>query len=172
MPFIYKKSLRPDGGRVILPFTITDSQVLSEGEAVKLASGKVSTWGTGGPGLGIVVGFQKADGSPVTDNGASADYAGTYTAGSSNTVQALVDVSRESIYSVPLDAAAGTTTGSDLAGYNADLLSTSQTLDESTAATTTASFALWGEDTSEGAQTYAVLASIQESTLSIYGSTT
>jgi hypothetical protein len=165
MPFIYKKNLNPDGGRVLMAFTITDSQVLSEGEAVKLASGKVSTWGTGGAGLGIVVGFVKADGSPVTDNGAGGDYAGTYTAGSSNTVKAVVDVSRDSIYSVPLDAAPGTTTGSNLAGYNADLTAGSQTIDESTAGTGTASFFLLGEDTSEGAQTYAVLAKIQESEL-------
>ena len=150
-----------------MAFTITDSQVLSEGEAVKLASGKVSTWGTGGAGLGIVVGFEKADGSPVTDNGAGGDYAGTYTAGSSNTVKAIVDVSRDSIYSVPLDAAPGTTTGSGLAGYNADLLSTSQTIDESSAGTGTASFFLLGEDTSEGAQTYAVLAKIQESEMAL-----
>lgn len=167
MPFIYKKNLNPDGGRVLMSFTITDSQVLSEGEAVKLASGKVSTWGTGGAGLGIVVGFVKADGSPVTDNGAGGDYAGTYTAGASNTVKAVVDVSRDSIYSVPLDAAPGTTTGSNLAGYNADLTADSQTIDESTAGTGTASFFLLGEDTSEGAQTYAVLAKIQESEMAL-----
>lgn len=167
MPFIYKNNLNSNGGRVLMPFTITDSQVLSEGEAVKLASGKLVTWGTGGAGLGIVVGFIKADGSPVTDNGAGGDYAGTYTAGTGNTVKAVVDVSTDSIYSVPLDAAAGTTTGSGLPGYNADLTAGSQTIDESTAATGTASFFLLGQDTSEGAQTYAVLAKIQESEFKI-----
>jgi hypothetical protein len=167
MALIYKGTLKPGAGRVLKAFTITDSQVLSEGEAVKLASGKVSTWGTGGAGLGVVVGFQKADGSPVTDNGDGGDYAGTYTAPASNTVQALVDVSSDSIYSGVMDDDLGTTTGSNLAGYNVDLTATSDGFDESSTASTTASFFLWGPDTADEAATNSVLASIQESQVKI-----
>lgn len=163
MPFIYKKNLKPGGGRVLLAFTITDSQVLSEGEAVKLSSGKLVTWGAGAAGLGIVAGFQKADGSPVTDNGAGAKYAGTYTAGSSNTVQAIVDVSVDSIYSCAMDA----TGANAIAGSNIDCASGSQSLVYSSIATSTASFFIHGTDSSIEAPDYSLLVSIQESQVKI-----
>lgn len=158
MAFIYKM-----GPRVIVPFTITDASVISVGEAVKLSSGKVVTWGAGGEGAGIVTDIRKADGSPLTDNGAGGDFVDTYTAPSSNTVKAMVDISTDSIYSVTQDATLGTTTGSGLAGYNTDLLSTSLGLDESTTVSTTASFCIIGTDTSDGAPSNSVLVKIQES---------
>lgn len=167
MAFVYKKSLNANQGRVLMPFTITDSQVISVGEAVKLSSGKLVTWGAGGAGLGIVVAIVNADGSAVTTDGAGGDFHGTYTAGSSNTVQALVDVSSDSIYSVTMDDTLGTTTGSNLAGYNADLTSGSQTLDESTTLSTTASFFIWGVDPDGDAPSNSVLVSIQESQVKI-----
>jgi len=156
--FIYKM-----GPRVILPFTITDATVLTVGEAVKLSSGKLVTWGAGGEGLGIVTAIRKADGSPVTDNGAGGDFVDTYTAPSSNTVVAMVDVSTDSIYSVTQDATLGTTTGSGLAGYNTDLLSTSLGLDESTTLSTTASFCIVGVDYDPAAPDNSVFVKIQES---------
>lgn len=111
MAFIFKKSRNPNAGRELVAFTITDATVLSIGEAVKLSSGKLVTWGAGGVGLGIVAGIVKADGSPVTDNGAGGAFTGTYTAPSSNTVKALVDVSLNSVYSCAMDDTLGTTTG-------------------------------------------------------------
>ena len=159
--FIYKMNL--GGGRAILPFTITDSQTISVGEAVKLSSGKLVTWGAGEAGLGIVTAIVKADGSPVTDNGAGGDFVDTYTAGSSNTVMAMVDVSADSVYSVTQDATLGTTTGSGLAGYNTDCLSGSQGLDESTTLATTASFCIVGVDSDPQAPANSVLVKIQES---------
>lgn len=163
MAFKYKFNMNANGGRVILPFTITDASVISEGEAVKLASGKVVTWGVGGAGLGIVTAIRKADGSPVTDNGAGADFAGTYTAPTSNTVVAMVDVSEGSVYSVAQDAALATTTGSGLAGYNTDCLATSLGLDESSTVSTTASFCIVGVDPDGDAPDNSVLVKIQES---------
>lgn len=161
--FVYKDNLLANSGRVLVPFTITDSQVISEGEAVKLASGKLVTWGLGGAGLGIVEAIRNADGSALTTDGAGGDYHGTYTAGSSNTVVAVVDVSKTSRYSVTQDAALGTTTGSGLAGYNVDCLAASNQLDESSTLTTTASFFIWGPDTDEFAPANSVIVSIQES---------
>lgn len=169
MPFIYKKNLNPNGGRVLLAYTITDSQVLSEGEAVKLVGGKVSTWGAGGLGIGIVVGFEKADGSPVTDNGAGGKYAGTYTAASSgNTVKAVIDVSTTSMYSVPLTGTLGTTNSSAL-NFNFDCDASSTSIVESSAVASagTASFFMWEKDNSVGAQTGAYLVTIQESQMKI-----
>jgi hypothetical protein len=163
MALIYKQNMNANGGRVLLPFTITDASVISVGEAVKLASGKVVTWGVGGEGLGIVASIRKADGSPLTDNGAGGDFVDTYTAPTSNTVVAMVDVSLDSIYSVTQDATLGTTTGSGLAGYNTDLLSTSLGLDESTTVSTTASFCIVGVDPDFKAPSNSVLVKIQES---------
>ncbi len=167
MAFIYKKSRIANAGRELMAFTITDATVLSVGEAVKLASGKLVTWGAGGAGLGIVAGFQKADGSPLTDNGAGGAFTDTYTAPSSNTVQALVDISKTSVYSVTQDATLGTTTGSGLAGYNTDLLSTSLGLDESTTVSTTASFVILGVDPDGSAPSNSVLVSVQESQIDL-----
>jgi hypothetical protein len=163
MALIYKFNMNANGGRVVLPYTIADASVISVGEAVKLSSGKVVTWGAGGEGLGVVTDIRKADGSPVTDNGAGGDFAGTYTAPTSNTVVAMVDVSTDSIYSVTQDATLGTTTGSGLAGYNTDLLSTSLGLDESTTLSTTASFCIVGVDRDGSAPANSVLVKIQES---------
>lgn len=163
MALIYKFNMNANGGRVILPFTITDASVISVGEAVKLASGKVVTWGTGGAGLGVVTAIRKADGSPVTDDGAGGDFAGTYTAPTSNTVVAMVDVSTDSVYSTTQDDTLGSTTGSGLAGYNADLLATSLGLDESSTVSTTASFCIVGVDPDGQAPANSVLVKIQES---------
>jgi hypothetical protein len=161
--FKYVKSLNANQGRVLVPFTITDASVISVGEAVKLTSGKLVTWGAGAAGLGVVESIKNANGSAVTDNGASADFHGTYTAPTSNTVQAWVDVSKESVYSAPADAALGTTTGSNLAGYNIDCDSTSQTLAESSTVSTTASFFILGLDTSADAPDNSLFVTVQES---------
>lgn len=163
MPLIYKKSRNPNGGRELVEVTITDSTTLTVGEAVKVTSGKLVVAGAGGALLGVLVGFRKADGSPVTDDGAGAAYEDTYTTGSSNTVVGIIDVSIDSIYSVTADATLGTTTGSDLYGYNMDLVAASDQLDESTAATTTAQFFSHGQDPDGSAPSNSVLVSIQES---------
>jgi len=109
--FVYKENANPNGGRVLREFTITDSTELTVGEAVKLTSGLLVVAGTGGALLGILVGFKKADGGLITDNGAGGDFAGTYTTPASNTVVGIVDVSPDSIYTVTADATLGTTTG-------------------------------------------------------------
>lgn len=163
MALTYKFNMNANGGRVILPFTITDASVISVGEAVKLSSGKVVTWGTGGEGLGVVTDIRNADGSPLTNDGASGDFVDTYTAPTSNTVVAMVDVSTDSVYSVTQDDTLGSTTGSGLAGYNTDLLATSLGLDESSTVSTTASFCIVGVDPDGNAPSNSVLVKIQES---------
>lgn len=163
--FVFKDNLLGNSGRVLVPFTITDSQVISEGEAVKLSSGKLVTWGAGGAGLGIVEAIRNADGSALTTDGAGGDYHGTYTAGSSNTVVAVVDVSKMSRYSVAYDATLGTTNGSGSAGTNADCNAASTSLVETStlAAGSTASFFIWGVDTDDFAPANSVIVSVQES---------
>lgn len=167
MAFIYKGSRNPNGGRMLVDLTLTDSDTYTIGDAVKVTSGKLVLWGLAGAGYGILAGIKKANGSPVADNGAGADYDDTYTTGGSNTVVGSVDVSTESIYSVAMDATLGSTPGSDIANYNVDCLAASDELDETSTVTGTASFHIWGQDPDGSAASNSVLVSIQESTVKI-----
>jgi len=165
MPFIYKKSGQAHGGRVLMQFTLANSGTYTIGDAVRLVSGKLTLAALGNVVAGIVAGFQKADGSPVTDNGASAAFTDTYYTSASNTVKAVIDISRDSIYSVTADDTLGTTTGSNLAGYTMDCLAASDQLDESSALTTTGQFMSLGQDPDPSAATNSVLVMICESQL-------
>jgi len=167
MAFRYKKSRNPNGGRELVEFTLADSTAFTVGDAVELASGVLALCGAGGALLGILTEIRQANGAPVTTNGAGSAYTGTYTTGASNTVVGVVDVSTDSIYSAPADATLGTTTGSDLPGYNMDVVAASDTLDESTAATTTAQFFSYGPDPDTSAPSNSVLVSIQESQIKL-----
>ena len=163
MGFIFKKNGKANSGRVLMEYTLADSTAFTVGDAMELASGKLALAGAGGALFGICVDIRKADGSPLTDNGAGGDYNDTYTTPSSNTVVAVVDIATDSIYSVTADATLGTTTGSGLAGYNMDLLAASDQLDESTALTTVGQFFSYGVDPDPTAPSNSVLVSIQES---------
>lgn len=169
--FVYKKNLNANGGRVLMNFTLADSTTFTLGDAVKFdgLNGVLILWGAGGSGAGVIEAFQKADGSPVTDDGASGDFSDTFLTGASNTVEAVIDVNRESVYSVTADAVLATTAGSDKAGVNFDLVAASDELDESTvlAAGTTASFVSLGVDNDPAAADDSVLVKIQESQLDI-----
>jgi len=168
MPFIYKKNQKPNGGRVEIEGTLADSTEFTIGDAVKWhTDGTIIVWGAGGVGLGIISGFRKSSGTPVTDNGDGSDFTGTYTTPASNTVVAVIDVNIDSIYTVVADATLGTTTGSDLAGYNLDCVAGSNYIDESSSLTTTASFYSHGQDPDPNAATNSILVSIQESQLKI-----
>lgn len=163
--FVYKKSLNPNGGRELMNFRIADSKTIAVGDAVKLTGDAVTCElaGAGGSALGIVAAIQKADGSPVTDNGAGGDFTGTYTTAASNTVEAVVDISRQSVYTVTADATLGTTAGSDMIGYKFDALAASNQLDESTATTVSATFVSLGQDPDGTAPSNSVLVVIYES---------
>lgn len=167
--FVYKDNGNANGGRVLIPVVITNASVISVGEAVKLSGGKAVTWGAGGAGLGIVAGIAKKTGAPVTDNGAGGAFVGTYTAGAAEDVVALVDISITSRYSVPYDAAVGTTNSSGAMGTNADCDAGSTTLVETStlAVGSTASFYVHGLDTDTLAPANSVIVSIQESVVKI-----
>jgi len=170
MPFIFRKTLRPNAGRVLMEKTLADSTAFTVGDAVKMnSSNRLELAAAGNAVAGIIVEMRKADGSPLTDNGAGADYTNTYTTPASNTVVAVIDVSKESVYSVPLDAARGTTSGSEDDFTNFDVVAASDTLDESTMAVAgaTAQFCLLGTDPDVLAPSYSVLVVIQESQVQI-----
>lgn len=170
MPFIYRKSLNANQERVLIEKTLADSTNFTVGDAVaQNTDNRLALAGAGNKVAGIIVEMRKADGSPLTDNGAGGDYVNSYTTPASNTVVAVIDVSKNSIYSVPLDAARGTTSGSEDDFTNFDVVAASDVLDESTvqAAGSTAQFVVWGTDPDTLAPANSVLASIQESQLFI-----
>lgn len=147
------------GAPVLRSEILTNSITVTEHDAVRLASGFIALGTAGTSVYGHVVGIRtdkgvglETDGSTGAETGS---FVGTFTAASNNQtvgkVRAEVDVSKNTIYSAEADAALGTTTGSNLAGFFMDLVD-EDTLDESTAATTAAQYATHGsnpEDTTK-----------------------
>ena len=142
-------STDPHGAPILRKSIITNSVVTTIMDSVSLASGFMALGTTGTTVFGHVVSIHTAKGlSPITSGATGAaigSYTGTFTATSTNStvakVYALCDVSQSSMYSAELDATIGTTTGSNLAGYRMDL-DDEDTLDESTATTSTAQYAV------------------------------
>jgi len=141
-------STDPHGASILRKGILTNSQVTTEMDSVKHSSGFVALGTAGVAVLGHVVSINTNKGlSPITSGAAGAEigsYTGTFTATSDNQtvagVYALIDVSQSSLYSAELSATIATTTGSNLAGYRMDLTD-EDTLDESSAVTTTAQYA-------------------------------
>lgn len=142
-------SLNPHGAPVLRKETLANSITVTEGDSVKVSSGFIALGTAGALVFGHVQGVVTKDGVGVDDNGASADYTGTYTTGASNQTVALVaaniDVSKLSLYSADPDATIGTTTGSNLLGYFTDLADEDNT-DEDSASTSAAQYFIHGVD--------------------------
>lgn len=160
-------SLMPFGGPVLRTGIIANSVVMTHLASTKMVSGFVALGTTGVLVFGHTVEIETALGvGPNTSGAAGAalgSYLGTYTVASDNqTVAKIVaktDVSKFTLYSAALDAAAGTTTGSNLQGYTMDLADSTQ-LSESSALTTTNQYTSWGLDPVNSAR---VIVNIYES---------
>lgn len=119
----------------------------------KLVSGFAEAGTAGALVLGHVVAHSTKLGIGLDTTGAAGaavgSYVGTYATASDNQtvgkVKGEYDISKYSLYSVTPDVAIGTTTGSNLSGYNTDIASATAT-DEDTAATTTAQYHIHGVD--------------------------
>lgn len=167
MAFHVYDSLNPNGGPVLVTDIITNSVTVTQLDSVKYASGFVALGTAGAAVLGHVSDIVTNKGVGVNTTGAAGaeigSFVGTFTAASDNQtvakVSAVIDVSVETRYSAEVDATIGTTTGSNLAGYRMDLVD-EDTLDESTAATTSAQYATWGTDPSDSTR---ALVNIKES---------
>jgi len=152
-------SLTPYGAPVLRREIITNSVVSTVMDSVKLASGFIALGTTGALVFGHVVAHSTLDGVGLITSGAAGagigSYVNTYTAASDNQtvskVKVEVDISKESLYSAEEDATIATTTGSNLSGYKQDLAD-EDTLDESTAAATTAQYNGWGVDPSDSSK--------------------
>lgn len=152
-------SLAPYGGPVLRSEIVANSVVITVHDSVKISSGFVALGTTGASVFGHVTGIVANTGVGLSSSGAAGaqlgSFLGTATMASDNQTvaknRAMIDVSQFTMYSGEVDAAIGTTTGSNLLGYRMDLTD-EDTLDESTAATTSAQYAVWGVDPRNSAQ--------------------
>lgn len=153
MAFKLAGSLNPHGAPVLRREIITNSITVTELDSVKLASGFIAAGTAGALVFGNVTAISTNLGVGLNTSGAAGaaigSFAGAFTTASNNQtvakVKAVVDISKESLYSVAPDATIGTTTGSNLSGYNTDIASATAT-DEDTAVATTAQYHIWGVD--------------------------
>lgn len=147
----------PYGAPILRNVIITNSVVVPVMNSVKLASGFLALGTTGALVYGhvsaIVSSLDVGVNSDGTTGGAFGSFFGTYTAASNNQtvgkVSAKVDVSKHTLYSASADNTLGVTTGSNLPGFNMDLVDATQLSESSAAANTTASTTA-GQYASEG----------------------
>lgn len=153
MAFIPRGTLSTNAAPVLRSMIVANSITIAEQDSVKLASGFIALGTTGALVFGHVVGLVTKEGVGLETTGiagaATGGFAGTYLTASDNQtvgmIKAMCDISKFSLYSAEEDAAIATTTGSNLAGYSQDIAD-EDTLDESTAATTTGQYMGWGVD--------------------------
>ena len=146
-------SLESFGAPVLRREVITNSVVSTLGDSLKVASGFIALTTTGDAVFGHLNGHADAEQVGLSTTGAAGaelgSYTNTYTAASNNQtvakVTAVCDISKKTLYSADADAALGSTTGSNLPMYHMDVAD-EETLDESTAATTSAQYLTWGVD--------------------------
>lgn len=152
-------TLESHGAPVLRREVITNSVVSTVGDSVKVASGFIALGTAGAAVFGHLAAHADAEQVGLTTTGATGaelgSYVGTYTAASNNQtvaqITAICDISKKTLYSAEVDATIGTTTGSNLSMYHLDLTD-EDTLDESTAATTSAQYLTWGVDPENSAQ--------------------
>ena len=148
-------TLNPHGAPVLRREILANTITVTELDSVKAASGFIALGTAGALVFGHVMAISARIGTGVLTTGAAGaemgSYVGTYATASDNQtvgkVKAEMDISRLTMYSEPTSGTIGTTTGSNLLGYRMDLTD-EDTLDETTAATTTAQYATWGVDPS------------------------
>lgn len=152
-------TLQSNGAPVIIYRIIKNSITVTINDSLKLVSGFAELGTTGALVLGHVVGLGTEKGMPLNTTGAAGAEIGSFintflTASDNQTVgkvKAACDISKFTLYSAEEDAAIATTTGSNLAGYTQDLAD-EDTLDESSALTTTGQYMGHGVDPSNSAQ--------------------
>lgn len=136
--------------------TLANSITSILGQALIATSGFAALGTTGTLILGHLRAHSTLLGVGLNTTGAAGaemgTYVGTYLTASDNQtvgkVKAEIDISKETMYSADPDVAIATTTGSNLVGYHTDIADASLT-DESTAATTTAQYFIWGVDAND-----------------------
>lgn len=167
MAFNNAGSLDTHGAPVLRNSIITNSVVLVVNDSVKNASGFLALGTAGVAVFGHVdsIVTNKDMGMETTGvaGAASGSFINSFTAASDNQTVAMFkgkcDISQMTLRSAELDDTIATTTGSNLLGYRLDLID-EDTLDESSAVTTTAQYYNWGVDPLNSAR---IIVSIFES---------
>jgi hypothetical protein len=167
MAMIAVGSLNPHGAPVLRSEIAANSITLTESDSVKVTSGFVALGTAGALVFGHAVAIASNKGLGLDTTGAAGaemgSFIGTFATASDNQtvakVRAVCDISKFSLYSAELSAAVGGTTGSNLLGYKLDL-SDEDTLDETTATTSTAQYNNWGLDPADSTK---IIVNIYES---------
>jgi hypothetical protein len=156
MAFKSSGTFAPWGSPVLVRRTLKNSITVTELDSVKLVSGFAELGTAGALVFGHVFSISSNKGVGVGSTGAAGasfgSFVGTYLTASDNQtvgfVKAECDISKYSLYSAEESAAIGSTTGSNLPGYTQDLTD-EDTLDETTAVTTTGQYMGHGVDASD-----------------------
>lgn len=151
MAFILAGTTQPYGAPVERHDIVTNSITVTVADSVKVTSGFVALNTAGALTYGHVTAVETNKGVGLTTSGAAGADIGSYinaftTASDNQTVamvRAVVDVSKFTLYTNPTGGVIGTTTGSNLLGYHADI-SSQNTIDETSAITATAQYTIWG----------------------------
>ncbi len=162
MAFRYKKSLNPNSGPVLVSIPVTTTITIAVGDAVDVSAtgtGYLGLATAGNAVLGHVHALVQPNGLPLTAATGAVDRL-SYTTTSSGEIFAMVDVSKDSLYSAEMSAALGTT-GAAPYFENYDLTD-EDTIDESSATYNTAQYKAWGVDPDNSAR---LIVSIKESEL-------
>lgn len=146
-------SLVPYGGPILRHEILANSTTTTVSDALKYASGFVTTASTTGGILGHSTGLSQNKGVGLQSTGAAGaafgSYIGTYTTASNNQtvamVRAEIDISQFTLYTATTNGTLGTTTGSNLLGYRFNLAAANN-LDETSATTSLAQYQSFGVD--------------------------
>lgn len=153
MAFKHAGSLDPHGGPVLATRIITNSITVTELDSVKMASGFLALGTAGASVFGHVTAIRTNKGVGLETTGAAGaetgSFVGTFTTSSTNQtvaqVKADIDLSKLTLYSAEADATLGTTTNSNLADFNFDLID-EDTIDESDVDTAACQYHSHGPD--------------------------
>lgn len=153
MAFTPHGTLSSHGAPVLRSEILANSITTTVLDSLKIVSGFATLGTTGVLVFGHVSGISTDKGVGLNTTGvagaAVGSFVGTYLTASDNQtvgkVRAVCDVSKHTLYSAEEDATIATTTGSDLLGYTQDIVD-EDTLDESTAVTTTGQYMGHGLD--------------------------
>ncbi len=149
MAFKLIGSLNPHGGPVLKTYVMAAGIDITELDATIASAGFGALGTTGTLVLGHIKAIVTYDGVGVTSDGAGGSFSGTYTTDAANTTtglktSAMVDVSKETLYSVAPDGTIGAN-DTDLMGYHVDLANEYET-SEATGTTATAQYTIHGLD--------------------------
>jgi hypothetical protein len=154
MAFKQVGSLDPQGAPILRKVILANSVASVAMDSVKASSGFCALGTAGALVLGHVVSHVSKEGVGLLTTGVAGasigSYAGAFTAASDNQtvamVAALVDMSKNTLYSESTDGTFGTTSGSNLFGNYTDIAD-EDSIDENNATnafTTPAQYLIWG----------------------------